>query len=212
MPYTKSHKLKTRESIIGSARILFNRHGFASVTIDMVMQHAGLTRGGFYNHFCSKQALYSEAVDQFLMGRGAKWREDAGVDLTNILPETAKQMLKSYLSNDHLQDIDGQCPMIALPSDVSRAGEEAQGAYQKLLEAMIWLFEQSLLSVEKPIESTLAKTADKAEVRHHALTLSALSIGGMVIAKALPDSMLADEVRKAAHGSAEQLLDNINSG
>ena len=51
MPYSANHKQQSRASIVEAARILFNRHGFDGVTIDMVMEHAGLTRGGFYNHF-----------------------------------------------------------------------------------------------------------------------------------------------------------------
>lgn len=193
MPYTAEHKQQTRASIVESARVLFNRHGFERVTIDMVMKHAGLTRGGFYNHFNDKQSLYVEAVSSFLMGRGAKWREEADIDLNDLQPEMARQMLKSYLSDEHLEDTDGQCPMIALPSDIGRASEEVQGAYQQLLQAMVWLFTKS-----QKDESPMA--------RQKALSLAALSIGGMVIAKALPDSALAKEVRQAAHKSAEILM------
>ena len=191
MPYSKTHKSSTRATIVESARILFNRHGFERVTIDMIMQEAGLTRGGFYNHFKNKKTLYTEAVNSFLMGRGAQWRHEAGIDLTNINHETASQMVESYLSMGHLNDVDGQCPMIALPTDVSRASEEVQSAYQQLLEAMVWLFEQSL------------KDKQDTNIRQRALAMSALSIGGMVIAKALPDSELATEVREAAHHYAK---------
>ena len=70
MPYSTEHKKQSREKIVESARILFNRFGFQDVTIDMVMKHAGLTRGGFYNHFKNKEALYAAAVSSFLAGRG----------------------------------------------------------------------------------------------------------------------------------------------
>ncbi|WP_417593748.1 TetR/AcrR family transcriptional regulator [Parasphingorhabdus sp.] len=72
MPYSAEHKRRTRTKIVEAARILFNRHGFENVTIDQIMDAAGLTRGGFYNHFKNKQALYGEAVASFLMGRGAQ--------------------------------------------------------------------------------------------------------------------------------------------
>jgi TetR/AcrR family transcriptional regulator, transcriptional repressor for nem operon len=65
MPYTPEHKQQTRQRILRSARRLFNRKGFAAVTIDEIMTEAGLTRGGFYRHFASKEELYSEAVVQF---------------------------------------------------------------------------------------------------------------------------------------------------
>src|ERR1700722_6014302 len=66
MPYSLKHKQETRERIVKSARRLFNRRGFTEVTIDQIMKHAGLTRGGFYKHFDTKEQLYADAVRQFL--------------------------------------------------------------------------------------------------------------------------------------------------
>jgi len=191
MPYSKDHKLKTRAKIVESARILFNRHGFVDVTIDQVMENAGLTRGGFYNHFKSKEALYAAAVSSFLMGRGAQWRAKAGVDPAIPSPEMARQMIQGYLSPEHLDDLDGQCPMIALPSDVARANPDVQASYQELLDAMVGLFENSLKA--------------RKDARQHALSLAALCVGGMVLARSIPDSGLADEVRTAAFTTATEM-------
>ena len=195
MSYSAEHKQKVRDNIIESARVLFNRHGFEGVTIDRVMESSGLTRGGFYNHFKNKEELYSEAISSFLMGRGAQWRAEAGVDPTNLNPEMARRMIQSYLSSEHLDDLDDQCPMIALPSDVARARPEVQLSYQKLLEAMVSLFERGL---EK----------QSSEARQKALSLAALCVGGMVLARALPDSALAREVQTAARVSADEITKN----
>lgn len=188
MPYSAQHKRDTRARIVECARILFNRHGFEGVTIDMVMEDAGLTRGGFYNHFRGKEELFAAAVSSFLMGRGAQWRGDVGVD-PNRPDQAASQMLAGYLSPEHLDDVDGQCPMIALPSDVARGSAEVQKAYQQLLEGMVSVFARSIRGAKRDRERT-------------ALVLAALSVGGMVIARTLPDSHLADRVRKTAfeHG------------
>lgn len=194
MPLSAEHKRKTRATIVETARVLFNVHGFRGVTIDMVMKHVGLTRGGFYNHFKNKEALYAAAVHSFLGGRGAQWREEAGIDPSRLSPEMAQHMLDSYLSNAHLGDLENQCPMIALPSDVARAGPDVQLAYQELLTAMVWLFENTLESAEQG-------------VRQRALAMAALCVGGMVIARTLPDSTLAKQVRDAAHKAASDLRD-----
>ena len=74
MPYTKEHKQRTREKIVDSARRLFNRHGFTGVSIDEIMADAGLTRGGFYNHFSTKEELYAEVVQQVLSCAKARAR------------------------------------------------------------------------------------------------------------------------------------------
>lgn len=185
MPYSLTHKAETRLKIVEAARVLFNRKGLAEVTIDEIMETVGLTRGGFYNHFKSKQDLYAEAVASFLNGRGKQWRDDAGVDPMNGGPETVRAMINAYLSPEHAQDIDGQCPMIALPSDVARATPETQQSYEELLRAMIWLYENNLS----------AKSADQ---RTTALVLAALSVGGMVLSRTVENGALADEVREAA--------------
>lgn len=196
MPYSPKHKETTRKKIIETARVLFNRHGFENVSIDMIMQQIGLTRGGFYSHFKNKEALYSEAVSSFLTGRGAKWRSEAGINEHEPTINDARLMLLSYLSDEHLGDADGQCPMIALPSDIARGGPEAQEAFEKLLSAMVWLFDQSL-SKEKQV------CEDK---KQRALSLAALCVGGMVLARAIPESDLAKEVRDAARQASEKLL------
>jgi TetR/AcrR family transcriptional repressor of nem operon len=191
MPYSKAHKQQVREKITETARILFNRYGYDKVTIDQVMQQAGLTRGGFYNHFASKDELFAEAVDGFLMGRGARWRSAAGIDASQPDEHAARQMIDSYLSTTHLTDLDGQCPMIALPSDVSRSQPAVKAAYQKLLEGMVYLFETSL--TQQPSGRSAAQN------RQQALSLAALCVGGMILARTLDDSKLAGEVQTAAH-------------
>jgi DNA-binding transcriptional regulator YbjK len=62
MPYSAEHKESTRQRIITSAARLFNRKGFSEVTISEIMTAAGLTHGGFYRHFKSKDELYSEVM------------------------------------------------------------------------------------------------------------------------------------------------------
>jgi len=195
MPYSAEHKTDVRRRIVEQARIMFNRDGFTAVSIDQLMAGVGLTRGGFYNHFNNKEELYAEAVASFLGGRGKTWRDEAGVDPENGGPETVKAMIDSYLSPEHLKDVDGQCPLIALPSDVARGSPEVRAAYGSLLQAMSWLFENNL-DERRP---------DKR--REKALALSALCVGGMVLSRTLDDTVLAEGIRVAARNSALSMLD-----
>lgn len=197
MPYRPEHREETRARIVECARVLFNRHGFHGVSIDQIMAEAGLTRGGFYNHFKDKEALHSAAVQSFLMGRGAQWREETGVDISNLTPKMAVQMIGAYLSPEHLGDLDGQCPMIALPSDVARAGKETQLAFEELLVAMVWLLEN-------------AANDDRDDTRTNSLAAVALCVGGMVLARTLPNCALADEVRSAAYKNAVSFIGCAN--
>jgi len=194
LPYSPEHKTRTRARIVEHARILFNRKGFSEVSIDEIMAGVGLTRGGFYNHFRSKEELFTAAVASFLGGRGKTWRDEAGVDPENGGPDTVRAMIDSYLSAEHLGDLDGQCPMIALPSDIARAGPEARAAYRELLGAMSWLFEHNLGDGHP-------------DPRKTAFLLSALCVGGMVLSRTIDDAALADELREAARTFALRSLD-----
>lgn len=192
MPYSPRHKSAVRQRIVEEARILFNRDGFSEVSIDRIMAGVGLTRGGFYNHFRNKDELYAEAVASFLGGRGKTWRDEAGVDPENGGPDTVRAMIDSYLSAEHLGDLDGQCPMIALPSDVARATPDVRAAYETLLRAMAWLFEHNLPDAV-------------AERRRTALALSALCVGGMVLSRTIDEPELAEDIRGSARELATRL-------
>ena len=199
MPYRPEHKTETRARIVEAARVLFNRHGYDNVTIDMVMQAAALTRGGFYGHFRNKEELFGAAVSSFLMGRGARWRAQAGVNAMDPAIEDAVNMLRTYLSPEHLGDVDGQCPLIALPSDVGRAGGGVRAAYGDLLLAMIGLYERALPETTR-------------ERRTKAMALAALSVGGMVLARTIPDAELATDIRDAALGHALAMISPSRPG
>jgi TetR/AcrR family transcriptional regulator, transcriptional repressor for nem operon len=191
MPYPKDHKRRTRDRIVEAARQLFNLHGFDRVSIDMVMHAAGLTRGGFYSHFANKEALFAAAVDSFLMGRGKDWRDWGGIDPTELSPEMARRMVDAYLSREHLADSAGQCPLIALSTDVARAGAEVRCSYERLLTAMVHLFAGSGPSPAR---------------REHALAAAAMCVGGMILARTIPDSDIAEAVREAALRSARLMV------
>ena len=124
MPYSPEHKAKTRARIIESARILFNRRGFAEVTIDEIMGEAGLTRGGFYKHFATKDELYAEAVRSFTTCNPFA----RSVAASPKIPEPkalARRLVNLYLSDEVAADVDQHCPLYALPSDVAALGPRA---------------------------------------------------------------------------------------
>jgi AcrR family transcriptional regulator len=193
MPYSPERKSETRERILRSARRLFNRRGFADVTIDEVMSEAGLTRGGFYNHFTTNEELYAEAITQFIRNDPPEEWRTAGFDPSAQGAALARWIVDAYLSREHFDDRDGSCPMVGLPSDTVRVGKLARAAFQQVLEMMIGAFEANV------------RPADAA-ARERALALAALCVGGMVLARAVDDERLSDELREAARGQAIRSL------
>jgi TetR/AcrR family transcriptional repressor of nem operon len=187
MPFTPEHKERTRERIVQSARRLFNRHGFTGVSIEEIMADAGLTRGGFYNHFSAKEELYAEVVQQVLSCRESEGASHA--DGTQPR-STGGEFVVAYLSPAHFADRDNGCPLMALPSDVARGGEPVKRAYRQVLEYMIEHLQAGVPGVK---------------ARERALAVAALCIGGMAVARAVDDVKLAHEIREAARDMALSL-------
>lgn len=187
MPYTPEHKRETRQKILESARRLFNKSGFSEVSIDEIMEDAGLTRGGFYRHFSNKDELYAEAVRRFLCADAPKpWQGKADRARTARKPR-GQRVVDSYFSRDHFDDRETCCPLIALPSDVMRGSNAVKGAYREVLEKLIDILQADLNEPHR---------------RERALALAALCVGGIVAAKCMDDPVLADELRRAAHRQA----------
>ncbi len=142
MPYPVGHRTEVRKKIVESARRLFNRHGFENISVDQIMSGAGLTRGGFYSYFESKSDLYAEVLGCFFTD--PEWRncwEGVEVDLAST--EVGPQVVRAYLSRQHFEDVENSCPMVALPTDVSRSGEGAKRAFETVFQAMVSVLERS---------------------------------------------------------------------
>lgn len=187
MPYTPEHKQQTRERIVGAAARLFNRKGFAEVSIGEIMTAAGLTHGGFYRHFSSKEELYAEAVRHFLKKEmPARWQKGPG---GRCPPDQAfaRFVVDAYLSPDHLEDVDGSCPLVGLSTDVARSNGVVKAAYREVAQSMIEVFKANL---------------EGRAARDQAMVLVSLCVGGMVLARALDDQDLANDFLATAHRHA----------
>lgn len=196
MPYAADHKAKTRARIVDSARVLFNRRGFDAVSIDDVMSAAGLTRGGFYHHFDNKQSLYAAAVSSFTSCNPFATRclEDTRQRTPRQL---AALLVDTYLSDETLADVDNHCPLIALPSDVARAGLQPRAAYTQLVESMLEIFRAAFPKSDR-------------QGKRKAQLIVNLCVGGMLIARTTDDPALRQQLRATARSEALQLLGNGN--
>jgi TetR/AcrR family transcriptional regulator, transcriptional repressor for nem operon len=191
MPYPVGHRAAVKRNIIDSARKLFNRHGFESVSLQQIMAGAGLTHGGFYSYFKSKSDLYAEVLGCFFTDPHWKscW-EGVHVDLSST--DVGSQVVRAYLSRQHYEDVENSCPMVALPTDVARSGVSARRAFETVFKAMVSVLERSLTENGKRRRTT-------------AQSIAALSIGGMIVARTMVDRALADELRAACMAVALNL-------
>ena len=189
MPYSARHKQDTRQRILESARRLFNSKGFTDVSIGEIMENAGLTHGGFYRHFNDKSELYAEAVQWFLCDAAPKpWQRPRR---SSTRKSRAHRIVDAYFSLDHFEDRESCCPLIGLPSDVARSGDAVKAAYQDVLEKLLGLLQAGLAGPD---------------ARERALSLVALCVGGMVVARSVKDPALAHDLRRAAYRRAQTVL------
>lgn len=188
MPYPAGHRAETRKKIVDSARRLFNRHGFENVSLGRIMAGAGLTHGGFYSYFKSKSDLYADALQCFFTDPNWKscWE---GVKVDREAPDAGAQVVRAYLSRQHFDHVEDSCPMVALPTDVARGNKRTREAFETVFRAMV-----------RVLESTSQNTGKSRHARAQAV--AALCVGGMVVARAVEDETLADELRKACTETA----------
>jgi TetR/AcrR family transcriptional regulator, transcriptional repressor for nem operon len=136
MAYAAGHRDDVRVRIVDSARRLFNRHGFDNTSVAQIIAGAGLTHGGFYSYFESKSDLYAEVLGCFFTN--PEWRnrwEGVEVDLSST--DVGPQVVKAYLSQQHFENVENSCPMVGLPSHVSRSGTNAKQAFETVFQAMV---------------------------------------------------------------------------
>ncbi|WP_355660750.1 TetR/AcrR family transcriptional regulator [Halomonas salifodinae] len=175
MPWHPDHKAHSRERILRAAARLFTRHGFAGVSIDTLMQEAGLTRGAFYAHFASKSELYAEAIV-----------EAARQGVERLGPSAPSAARARYLSREHLESETGLCPLASLVSDVAQQDPLVRESYTRLFQGFI---------------DRIAGGGE--EERQQSLQRAVMMIGGLAIARTLSDEALAEELLRACRQGIE---------
>jgi len=191
VPYSPDHKIARREQIVDSARHLFNRHGFERVSVKQIMAGAGLTHGGFYSYFECKSDLYAEVLRCFFTDPNWKHRWK-GLKVDLCAAEAGPQIVRAYLSHQHMNDVENSCPMVALPTDVRRSDERVRAAFETVFHAMVSALQKNARGAKHPD-------------RGRAQAIAALCIGGMVVARAMNEGPATQDLRKACMAVALEL-------
>ena len=163
------------------------------------MAGAGLTRGGFYSYFESKSDLYEEVLGCFFTD--PEWKLLEGVEVDLASKDVGRQVVRAYLSRQHFEDVENSCPMVA-SWDVTRGGGRAKCAFEAVFKAMVSVLERSMVKEGR----TQARQAGNGLPQHAiAQATAALCVGGMVVARAMEDRELADELRECCMAVAFEL-------
>lgn len=182
MKVTRAQAEANRERIVDVAGELFREKGFDGIGLNDLMQAAGLTRGGFYGHFGSKEELAKLACERALSAGGQYWKDLADKDRAGAL----QALVGFYLSDLHCQHLAKGCAMAALAGDVARAGPPLLETFEAGVERF--------LAVLEP----LMGAQDPAARRKQALATLSQLVGALVLARAVQSPALSRGLRAAA--------------
>jgi TetR/AcrR family transcriptional repressor of nem operon len=181
MRVSREQAAENREKILSMAARLFREKGFDGIGIGDLMKSAGLTHGGFYGHFSSKEDLMAQscerAIDELLVRHQARAGESDD-RLTRY-----QRFIANYLSSEHRDNPGSGCLMAALGADAARQSPLVKRAFtqgaNRLLSAAI-----KMLPAQK----------SEAEKREEAMLTLATLVGAQVLARALDDPELSEEI------------------
>lgn len=183
MRYGPEHKQSTHARILAAAESLFRKHGFEGASVERVMRAAGLTVGGFYAHFATKESLVGEALRNFLQQRREKWV--AGLEKLRG-QEWLSQFAGRYLTRQRRDEMDGGCIMPSVLSDLTRASPELQALFAEEMDALA-------RKAQEHLDDEEGLTA-----RQKAVAAIALCFGTMTLARATASQPFSDELLEAA--------------
>src|SRR5512142_2324096 len=181
MKVTRQQAERNRERIVETAARLFRERGFEGIGVADLMKEAGLTHGGFYGHFESKEDLMARACDRAFEGSRERWRER--VEKARGRPLRA--LARGYLSAQHRDNPGAGCIIAALGPDASRHGPGVRRSITAWLRSAF-----GELAGWVPGRSAQMR-------RRRAIAAYASWVGAMVLARAVDDRALSDEILRS---------------
>jgi TetR/AcrR family transcriptional regulator, transcriptional repressor for nem operon len=189
MRYSPDHKEKTRAKILESAATIFRRQGYHATGVDKVMEEAGLTAGGFYAHFPSKDALLAEAIEHYA-AKGSNTLERGLEDASDR--EWVRGIVDRYLGDSHCRRPETGCPIPSLAPEIGRAGKAPRQAFERLVGGLF-----AKIAAHLPPE----------DAEERAIAITALCVGGMALARAVHDPGYSDRILAACRDFAHEELE-----
>jgi len=176
-------KQASHERIVSAAARAIRRSGYDGTGVADIMKEAGLTHGAFYAHFASREAMLAEAA-----GLACAQSAAAVNDVVARTPpdKALETMLLAYLSKAHVQQVELGCPLAALGSETSRQAPEVRSVTTRHIKAMVDLIARQSPDWGRPA------------AHEHALVTLATMVGALVLARAVDEPALSDDLLDAA--------------
>ncbi len=185
MRVSRAQAADNRKRVVDTAGQLFRERGYDGIGVADLMKAAGLTHGGFYGQFQSREALVAEALEVALEASVGRWNRRVARN-----PEAPMSALVDfYLSSEHRDARGIGCPVAALASDTARQGEAIRQTYGKGVEALV-----DILADTMPEETPEAR-------RQSALVAFSAMVGALMLSRAVGNEVLSAEILEAARAA-----------
>ena len=181
MKVTREQAAQNRDRVLEVAARLFRERGFDGIGVADLMKSAGLTHGGFYGQFGSKEALMTEACSRSFESALQTWTTVGERASGNPLAA----VMQGYLSHKHRDNPGTGCVIAALGAEVSRQGSGLRRTVTDGTRTMLDLF------------TSFAPGRTKAAKRERAIVAYASMVGAVILARAVDDAALSDEILQA---------------
>ncbi len=171
MRRSREDKAKSRERIVEVAAARIREDGTATPGVAEIMREAGMTHGGFYKHFDSREQLIEAALEQAMIEG-----DQRATDVTEGAQDPLAAFVDWYVSAEHVADPATGCAVASLGADVGRGGEALRGSYRAQVERYLARLEQLLGS------------------RQRATVALATLVGAITVARGLGEPVPAEEI------------------
>lgn len=199
MGHSKAEKAKTHRRIVAIASKRFREEGLAGIGIAQLMKEAGLTVGGFYKHFASRDDLVAEALGSAL----EMWRRQISAAASGGPSVTYESLVDDYLSEAHRNHSGTGCPVSALAGDIARSDKRTRALVAQKIRGNIALVASLIRDTSQRDKGKRGESI----VRSRAILTYCALVGAISVARAVSDEELWREILK----TVAQLLKNPTS-
>jgi TetR/AcrR family transcriptional regulator, transcriptional repressor for nem operon len=184
MRHSKAEKTKTHKRIVALASRRFREQGLAGIGIADLMKEAGLTVGGFYKHFSSRDALVAEAVGLAL----ELWKRQMDAAASGGPPVTYDSLVDQYLSDAHRDHPGVGCPVGSLAGDLARSDKRTRALVTRKIRDNLELLATLIRKANK---------TDEGSARLQAISTYCALVGAISMSRAVSDEELSREILKS---------------
>ncbi|CAN7583661.1 TetR/AcrR family transcriptional regulator [Phyllobacterium sp. LjRoot231] len=188
MRVSRAQAEQNRETVINVASRLFREHGFDGIGLKDLMNGAGLTQGGFYKQFSSKDDLAALASRRAMESATRRWSTAAATS-----SDPLEAVIEFYLSPGHRGEKADGCPIVALGSDAARQSEEVRRPFEDGIRAHFEILDELMDDAQSPHPSGKA------------MSILSLMVGAVTLSRIMEDERLSQGILDAAAGEVRRI-------